>query len=234
MNLWMCREESNAALVTTLESLAVLPEGAFLRVDEAVDYFQKFLLAEPADAGRVCAVMVIKGRNLALGCYSLALDGLAQESGALLRPLLEAIELLGYLRAVPGAVDKAVNGKLPNAGKRAKQIESPFWDLREHLNTYASHVGFGGAAVRHLLDIRAGRFRAVQPFNESVLEQNIATVFVFTAILAREAALCFHWCGAEVAPSSAESLVNKARSCVDSGREIVKPIFAKRRGIDGL
>jgi len=75
MNLWMCREESNTALCSTLEPLAVLLEGAFVRVDQAVDYFQKFLLDEPA--GRVCAVTVIKGRNLALGCYSLALDGLA-------------------------------------------------------------------------------------------------------------------------------------------------------------
>ena len=125
-------EPYTSTVLTTLEPLGVLLEGAFLRVDEAVDYFQKFLLADPADSGRVCAVTVIKGRNLALGCYSLALDGLAQESGALLRPLLEAIELLGYLRTVPGAVDKAVDGKLPNAGKRAKKIESPFWDLREH------------------------------------------------------------------------------------------------------
>jgi hypothetical protein len=232
MNLWECRGESTAALQTTSAHLAVLLNGAFSRVDEAVEYFQKFLMAEPSAAGRVCAVTAIKGRNLALGCYSLALDGLAQESGALLRPLLEAIELLEYLRVVPGAVDRALDGRLPNAGKRAREIGSSFQSLREHLNLSASHLGFGGASVRHLLDISAGRFRVAQQFSEAVLEQNLATIFVFTAILAREAAVCFQWCGSSVAPTSAESLLNKACSCVESGEPIVKPIFAKRPAVE--
>lgn len=229
----MCREASNAALRTALEPLAILLQGAFARVDEAVDYFQKFLLAEPAVAGRVCAVTVIKGRNLALGCYSLALDGLAQESGALLRPLLEAIEMLVYLRAVPGAVDQALDGKLPSPGNRGKDIGGHFRNLREYLNMHASHFDFGLDSVRHLFDIPAGRFRPVQHFDEAVLEQNMATLFAFTAALAREAALCFQWCGAGVAPTSAESLVNKAQSCVDSVDPVVKPILAKRRALDG-
>jgi len=234
MNLWTCREESNAALQATLGPLASLLESAFTRVDEAVDYFQRFLLTADAPAGRVCAVTVIKGRNLALGCYSLALDGLAQESGALLRPLLVTIELLTYLRATPGAVDKALDAKLPKAGKRAAEISSPFQELREHLNAYASHLGFGADSMRHILDIPAGRFRAVQPFNKAVLEQNMATLFVFTAILAREAALCFQWCGVGVVPTSAESLVEKALRCVDVGGQVVTPIFAKRGGLEGL
>jgi hypothetical protein len=233
MNLWTCREESYAALRATLGPLASLLDSAFARVDEAVDYFQEFLLTTPAPDGRVCAVTVIKGRNLALGCYGLALDGLAQESGALLRPLLETIELLTYLRSVPGAVDNALVGKLPKAGKRAAEIGSPFQELREHLNVHASHLGFGADSKRHLLDIPAGRFRAVQPFNQAVLEQNMAMLFVFTASLAREAALCFQWCGVGVVPTSAESLVNKALRCVDIGEEIVKPILAKRRSLEG-
>lgn len=232
MSLWICREGSNTALLTTLKPLASLLEGAFLRVDEALEYFQKFLFAEPASDGRVCAVTVIKGRNLALGCYSLALDGLAQESGALLRPLLEVIESLVYLRTVPGAIDKAIDEKLPTAGKVAEATGSPFKDLREHLNKYASHLGFGAASLGHLLDIPSGRLRTVQPFNESVLERNIATIFAFTVILAREAALCFRWCAGEIAPSSAESLVTKAQLCLDHGEQIIKPILAKRRAAE--
>ncbi|MGO9009177.1 MAG: hypothetical protein ACLQPN_03670 [Bryobacteraceae bacterium] len=214
--------------------MASLLEGAFARVDEAVEYFERFLLTAPAPAGRVCAVTVIKGRNLALGCYGLALDGLAQESGALLRPLLETIELLTYLRAAPGAVHKALYGKLPKAGKRAAEIGSPFQELRENLNVHASHLGFGADSMRHLLDIPAGRFRVVQPFNKAVLEQNMATLFVFTAILAREAALSFQWCGAGVVPASAESLVNKALLCMDSGEPMVKSILAKRCDLEGV
>jgi hypothetical protein len=78
----------------------------------------------------------------------------------------------------------------------------------------------------------AGRFRAVQHFSEAVLEQNMATLFVFTAILAREAALCFQWCGGGVMPTSAESLVNKALLCIDSGELVVKPILARRPSLE--
>jgi len=147
---------------------------------------------------------------------------------------LEAIELLGYLRDVPGVIDKALDGKPPNPGNRAKHIGSPFQNLREHLNANASHLGFGAASLRHLLDIPAGRFRAVQHFNEAVLEQNMATLFVFTAILARESALCFQWCGGELSPMSAESLVKKALAGVESGESVVKPILAKRPSLDGV
>jgi hypothetical protein len=130
MSLWTIRDASNAALLTTLRPLADLLERAFSRVDEAVDYFQKFMLPASAPDGRVCALTVIKGRNLALGCYSLALDGLAQESGALLRPLLEAIELLVYLRTVPGSIEQALEEKLPRAHEIAKATGGPFKELR--------------------------------------------------------------------------------------------------------
>jgi hypothetical protein len=231
-NLWTCRQEATEALRTALAPLARLLGAAFERIDEAVEYFERFVLAEPDPAGRVCVVVAIKGRNLALGCYSLAIDGLAQESGALLRPLLEAIELLLYLRTVPGAVDQALDGRLPRPGTRARRTGSPFHDLREHLNKCASHLGFGDASLRHLLDIPAGRFRAVQRFHEAVLEQNLATLFVFTTILAREVSYCFQWCGGVIAPASAESLVNKAIACIDAGEPVVKPIFDKRPSLE--
>jgi hypothetical protein len=228
VHLWECREQSNVALTAGLQPLASLIEEALARVDEAVVYFEKFQASAPAPAGLLCALVAIKARNLALGCYSLALDGLAQESGALLRPLLEAIELLCYLRDVPGAVDNALEGKLPRAGIRAKRIGSAFQNLREHLNTHASHLGFDSACMLHLVDMRSGRLRPVQHFSEAVLEQNMATLFAFTAMLAQQAAISFRWCSQEAAPISAESLVNKAMECIAAGEPIVHSVFAKR------
>ena len=149
MSLWTCREQSSSALASSLRPLASLLDEAFARIDEAVEYFEKFLSADPAPAGRVCAMVTIKGRNLALGCYSLALDGLAQESGALLRTLLESVELLEYLRDVPGAVDQALDGTLPRAGKRAGSIGGKFQELREYLSNSASHLDFGPESTGH-------------------------------------------------------------------------------------
>jgi hypothetical protein len=208
--------------------LASLLGAAFARVDEAVEYFEKFLSADVAPTGRVCAAVTMKGRNLALGCYSLALDGLAQESGAILRPLLESIELLEYLRDIPGAVDQALTGTLPKAGKRARLIGSRFQELRDHLSNNASHLEFGPESMGHLLDLSAGTFRPVQRFRQEVLEQNMATLFTFTGILGREAAICFRWSAAETAPASADSLLNKALRCLETGEPVVKRITAKR------
>jgi hypothetical protein len=39
----------------------------------------------------------------------------------LLRPILEAYELLIYFRLEPSRVDQAIDGKLPSPGKRAKK-----------------------------------------------------------------------------------------------------------------
>ena len=92
--LWTCREQATAALAAEFRPIADALDSAFERIGEVVEYFQKFLVEDFAVA-RVYTMVVIKGHNLAQGCYSLALDGLGQESGAMLRPLLECIETLG-------------------------------------------------------------------------------------------------------------------------------------------
>lgn len=65
---------------------------------------------------RVCGLTLLKAKHLALGAYSLILDGLGQEAGALLRPFIEYTELLTYFRKFPSKVDAAIKGKLPSAG----------------------------------------------------------------------------------------------------------------------
>jgi hypothetical protein len=49
-------------------------------------------------------VTLVKAKNLALGSYSLVLDGLGQEAGALMRPMIEYAELLAYFRLHPEMV----------------------------------------------------------------------------------------------------------------------------------
>jgi hypothetical protein len=229
-SLWTCREQATAALATELRPIADALGSAFECIGEVVEYFQKFLV-ENSGAARVCAMVIIKGHNLAQGCYSLALDGLGQESGAMLRPLLECIETLEYLRVVPDAVDKALDGKVPGPGARAKKIGSIFQSLREYLNEHASHLDITADAMKHLIDLREGRFKMIQKHNGFVLEQNLATLFMFISALQQQATLCFEWCDQRKHPVCYESLLNKSEACHRAGYAIVEEVHKKRKSV---
>ncbi len=136
----------------------------------------------------------IKGRNLLHASYGLSLDGLAQEAGALLRPLLEAVELLVYLRTVPGAIEQGESLTLPSAGVRAKEIGGDFHKLRDHLNKHACHVNLTEESLRHLFDASAGRTRIQQPHRIDVLRQNLLSLTAFGTSLAVETSSCFSEC----------------------------------------
>jgi hypothetical protein len=86
MDLWLTRADSQRALTAALTPLADLLNDTFGMIDECATRLDD--LQTPF--GRVSALVMIKGRNLALGCYSLSLDALAQEgahcSGLSLRP----------------------------------------------------------------------------------------------------------------------------------------------------
>ena len=140
--------------------------------------------------GRIAGVVLVKARNLALGCYSLSLDGLAQEGGALLRPLVECLELLAYFRIIPTGIEKALKGRLPKAGVIAKEIDGKLQGLRKHLNTHASHLSLGPEAIGHLVDLSAMRLRPVQEYNGAVLRTNLLMVLLYMIWLAIEGANC--------------------------------------------
>jgi hypothetical protein len=106
---------------------------------------------------------LVKARNYALGLYSLSLDGLGQEAGALLRPLVEAYEVLVYFRLDPSRASKATDDKLPSAGEIAKAISGRFKDLREYLNENASHFAFSPQSMTHLIDFRTLNWNVQQP-----------------------------------------------------------------------
>lgn len=165
-----------------------------------------------------CAVVGAKGRNLAHGCYSLALDGLAQESGALLRPLLEAIELMRYLRTVPKAITEAMGGHLPSAGNRAKKINGFLQPIRDHLNVNASHLAFTYESMRHLFDLEGGRIRVVQPHRANVLRVNLGQLYLFTHLLAKEAIDCLN---------EAADLAEKGHTTAEAHRAKVLHAYAE-------
>lgn len=184
--LWATRRQAEADLDEGLKRFADLLNETFAQVDHGVARLEG--LGNPF--GRVCALVLIKARNLGLGCYSLSLDALAQEAGALFRPLIECLELLVYFRLDPLRINEALEDRLPKAGAVAHRIEGKFKGLREYLNTHASHLSLSPEAMMHLVDFKAGRLRPVQPHNTAVLRQNLRTLLAVMIWLAIEAANC--------------------------------------------
>ena len=171
--LWGTREAAIAELSTAMKDEADLVEDTFRVIDKIIVRFDS-RQAEDSYA-RACGFTLAKARNLALGCFSLVLDGLGQEAEALMRPLLEAHELLVYFRLEPSGVDRALQGRLPPAGKIAKRIKGQYHDFRKHLNEHASHFGFSTYSLRHILDGKELKIRKVQPMLPLVLRRNVKT-----------------------------------------------------------
>jgi hypothetical protein len=186
MKLFTTRESSIESLNTDLETQGNAIELLFELLDESIARLESV----DSSFARVSGLTAIKGRNLSLGIFSLALDGLAQESGALLRPFIEVIELLVYLRLDPLRVDEAIDGKLPKAGIIAKKIEGKYQDLRGYLNDHASHFGFTYESLHHSLDINDFSWRLVQPYQGNVLFRNLGTLFLFMVQLTIEVFNC--------------------------------------------
>jgi hypothetical protein len=184
--LWATRHQAETALGEELKPFADLLNETFAAIDHGAARLEG--LDHPF--GRVCALVLIKARNLGLGCYSLSLDALAQEAGALFRPLIECLELLVYFRLDPLRINEALEDRLPKAGVIAQRIEGKFKGLRAYLNTHASHLSLSSEAMIHLVDFKAGRLRPVQLHNTAVLRQNLRTLLAVLIWLAIEAANC--------------------------------------------
>jgi hypothetical protein len=186
MSLWDTRRQAERALTEGLEPFARFLNEVFSVLDDCVDRLER--LDQPF--GHVCAPVLIKTRNLGLGCYSLILDGLAQEAGALLRPLLEGLELLAYFRLEPTRIDEALESRLPKAGDIGRRIKGQFKDLRDYLNNHASHLSVNPEAMEHLVDLPAGQLRLVRSYNEGVLRRDLGILLAVLVWLAIEAVNC--------------------------------------------
>lgn len=185
-SLWNARRQAEAALTDELKPFADLFAETFAALDLCIGRLETL----DSPFGRVSALVLIKARNLGLGCYSLSLDALAQEGGALFRPLVECLELLRYLRLDPARVEEVLEDRLPKAGVIAQRINGKFKGLRDYLNAHASHLSLSPEAMAHLVDFKAGRLRPVQIHNVTVLRQNLRTLLAVLIWLAIEAADC--------------------------------------------
>jgi hypothetical protein len=197
-NLWQARQQS----LQWLEDVSVpqyrLTKEGFILIDECIDAFNRLSNAEGESQGgifaRVTVFTLAKARNLLLGCLSLTLDALAQESGALVRPLIETIELMAYFRLDPKNVEQAAESKLPSAGRIAMAVDGQFKDLRGDLNETASHFSLQFESVRHLF---SPDWKGVRPSigqRHATLSRNLEIFLAFQVFTLREAILSLDHC----------------------------------------
>ncbi len=186
-DLWATRRECEVALVGSLNMEASVVDFGFRLIDRCAS----LLSFELTPFGWVCLGTLIKARNLALGCYSLVLDGLAQESGALLRPLLETSELLIYFSEDTKRVDQVIQEqKIPKAGEVAKAIGGQLKELREYLNNHASHFNFSDESLGHIFNAKSGGWRLVQPYDELVVRNKLGIICIFVLLLINSSCKC--------------------------------------------
>ena len=120
--LWKARLDAMSALDASLRAEATILYAAFDLTDELLAAFQA--LSPRTDYARISGLTLLKARNLAHGSLSLSLDGLAREAGALLRVMIEALELLMYLREDPRRVEEVLEERLPSAGEPVPNVSA--------------------------------------------------------------------------------------------------------------
>ncbi len=137
---------------------------------------------------RIIGITFTKGVVLLKSIFSLIIDGHPQEAGALLRQLIEIIELSTYFRLDEKRIDKLINNNLilPSPGERARLINGQYKDLREHLNENASHFSFSVDSCNHLIDFSNLCFKPTQIIGAKVIEANIKTFLLFQFLLCSE------------------------------------------------
>ena len=185
--MWQARTEALDYLTQKQPSQLAVVERTFELFDACVDAYETAPSIELYP--RVCAVTLVKAKNLAHGAFSLILDGLGQEAGALMRPMIEYAELLTYFRIRPEMTERAVAGNLPKAGERAKAIGSIYKTFREHLNQEASHSSFSEHSISHVIDVSTLRLRKSQLMVPEVVDRNVRDLVVQLHLLLREAIL---------------------------------------------
>lgn len=185
--LWTARTEAVAYLEAShADQLAVLSR-TFDLIDQSIDAYES--LAGGDVYARICGLTLLKAKNLAVGAYSLILDGLGQEAGALIRPFIEYSELLTYFCKFPKMAERAADNDLPKAGERARAIGGIFKEFRDHLNSHASHSSYSHYSLAHLLEPQTHRFKKLQRAVPKVLDKNLKDFVVQLFLLAREGVL---------------------------------------------
>ncbi len=194
MDIWGTRNQSNNWLQKELFEEKEALEIGFSLLDNCVSILESIGMREGDNLQKklysIGSLTLAKSTHFLLGCFSLTLDGLSQESGALFRPLIETYELLVYLRLDPSRVEEVTNDKLPSAGICfAQLISGKFYDLRKHLNEHASHFKYKYSSVSHLVDFNSKEgIKAFPSHSLSTLKRNLNSLNAFQTILLSEIA----------------------------------------------
>ena len=212
MNIWSMRERSIVWLKDELSEASELIQQGFEFHNRCIELLRRIGDSDGETPigkfGRICTITLAKSCTLLLGCYSLCLDGLAQESGALFRPLIETYELLVYIRQDMSRVDEAIEGRLPTAGIIGKRISGDYQDLRDYLSKNSSHFNFQIGSVRHLFDGNV-QVRPLPSYGLEVLKANLLVVNAFQIFTVFEAVNCL--IAVDIDTSGLETLVDKWR-----------------------
>jgi len=220
MSLWEQRKQSVSWLADELEEEAKLLQEVLDLIGECIEVMMD---AEMGEFSWVCGMTMLKGRNLGIGCLSLVLDGNGQISGAIARPLLEAIELLKYFRLDPERVSEAINDDLPSAGEIAQEIDGEFKFLRDYLNEHSSHFSYRHYSVQHLFNSDTSEIKtsieSVLQTSKDRLHQNLTSLFGLLIFLAIESASCVYAAGAP----NREELADQVENLRERGTEVFGP-----------
>lgn len=215
--LWPNRDASLQHLRSMQPSRLRVVQALFDAIDECVDSIQDHSPPPPGSYALACAITATKGKNLAKAALGNIADGYGQEAGALLRPLLEYIELLAYFERFPSETEVAFEDRLPSAGERARRIQGKFQVLRDHLSKNASHGSYSFYSVGHLIrdDLRVNKS---PNFSPEVFDVNFRTLTVFLIFLLAACVFALrHTSEAEmrVQEEKFHKLVDRARDVFD-------------------
>lgn len=215
MDLFQCRTRTLVEIETNFRAEAGFIEQAFSLLDSCLaDLASRF---NDSALSRAAGLAAAKGRMLAQGCWTLILDGLGQEAGALLRPLLEAAEFLTYLHIDGRAQKEFTDDKLPRSGEIARRIGGRLQFLRDYLNEHASHLSFSFHSLRHIVKIGdRTAFETCPQFRAESFRQNLGMLFLFMSYLLSATVTCI--AKDKNVQLETEPLAVAAAQCIDRGR----------------
>ena len=192
-DIWNTRKQSATWLENELFTESTVIHDGFNFIERCINIFNTTGKEERetirGQFSRVCAITLAKSNYFSLGCFELTLNALAQESGALLRVVIETYELLVYLRLDTSRVEEVINDTLPSAGKIAQIISGDYKDLRSTLNETASHFSYHITSVRHLYD-QDINIMPLPRHSMKVLRTNLKTLNAFQVFVVFEAVNC--------------------------------------------
>lgn len=203
MNEFNTREENTQGLRQRHEKKLELISACFQFIDEILDCCNAKIHDEYY---RTCGIAIVRGKNYALGCYSLMLDGHAQEAGAMARPWWEYMEALAYFQEDTHRTKQVTSNSLPAPGRLSQKVNSDLQEFRKYLSKHAAHRSFGGDAIRHIIN-QDGTIRKHQDASEKVVIQNIQNLFVMLWLFSKDALAAV----AAKEPDKAKVLLSKAQ-----------------------